>query len=73
MYYDVSLTDRGSESEAHDTTVGSFSSKTPIKQLKIGSVREKETTVIMVQLYKDAAHTQPIGKLISNVIILYPR
>ncbi|EKS8384952.1 hypothetical protein QC477_005422 [Bacillus cereus] len=73
MYYDADLTERGSVSVAHDTTVGSFSSKTPIKQLKIGSVREKETTVIMVQLYKDAAHTQPIGKLISNEIILYPR
>ncbi|MED1640855.1 hypothetical protein P4V01_28690 [Bacillus thuringiensis] len=73
MYYDAALTDKGSESVAHDTTVGSFSSKTPIKQLKIGSVRGKETTVIMIQLYKDAAYTQPIGKLISNEIILYPR
>ncbi|WP_255299702.1 hypothetical protein [Bacillus thuringiensis] len=73
MYYDAALTDRGLESVAHDKTVGSFSSKTPIKQLKIGNVREKETTVIMVQLYKDSAHTQPIGRLISNDIILYPR
>ena len=73
MYYDADLTERGSEAVAHDTTAGSFSSKTPIKQLKIGSVRGKETTFIMVQLYKDAAHTQPIGKLISNDIILYPR
>ncbi|MGT8957054.1 hypothetical protein [Bacillus cereus] len=31
MYYDAALADRGLESEAHDTTVGSFSSKTPIK------------------------------------------
>ncbi|MGN7895179.1 hypothetical protein ACTJJY_24300 [Bacillus sp. 22475] len=73
MYYVADLTYKGLESVAHDGTVGSFSSKTPIKQLKIGTVREKETTVIMVQLYKDAAHTQPIGKLISNDIILYPR
>ncbi len=53
--------------------LGSFSSKALIKKLKIGTVREKETTVIMVQLYKDATHTQTIGKLISNDIILYPR
>lgn len=50
-----------------------FFSKIPIKQLKIGNVREKETTDIIVQLYKEAAHTQPIGKLISNNIIIYPR
>ncbi|HDX9528444.1 hypothetical protein [Bacillus thuringiensis] len=73
MYYDTALSDRDLESVAHDTTVGSFSSKIPIKQIKIGNVREKETTDIIVQLYKDAAHTQPIGKLISNNIIIYPR
>ncbi|PNK22962.1 hypothetical protein CBR59_29235 [Bacillus thuringiensis] len=73
MYYDAALTYKGLEPVAHDTTVGSFSSKPPLKQLKIGTVHEKETTVIMVQLYKDAAHTQPIGRLISNDIILYPR
>ncbi|MDA2190650.1 hypothetical protein PDN08_23465 [Bacillus cereus] len=31
MYYDAALSDRGLESVAHDTTVGSFSSEIPIK------------------------------------------
>ena len=73
MYYDADLTERGSESVAHDTTVGSFSSKTPIKQLKIGSVREKKLQLLWFNYTKIFAHTQPIGKLISNEIILYPR
>lgn len=72
MYYDADLLDSGLESVAHDTTSGSFSSKTPMKPLKIGNVTKKETTMVSVQLYKDSGHTQPIGKLISNDIVLYP-
>uniref|UniRef100_UPI003F4920BD hypothetical protein n=1 Tax=Bacillus multifaciens TaxID=3068506 RepID=UPI003F4920BD len=72
MYYGADLLDRGLETVVHDSTDGSFSSKTPIKKLKIGTVREKETTVVSVQLYKDAKRTQPIGKLVSNDIIIYP-
>ncbi|EPC8411463.1 hypothetical protein ACR3AM_005933 [Bacillus thuringiensis] len=70
LYYFMALSWNGLDSASHDTTTGSFSSNTPVKQLKIGTVYDDETTYVSLVLFSDADRTKEIGRLASNTIYL---